>query len=81
MPTIAERRYEIEKRRRAEREVLLKEHNERFEKEMYQLRQDCAKEGHVRGNYWNNGLGWEWYYCAKCGASFDKKCYLEESEI
>jgi len=77
---ISERKYEIEKRRRAEREVLLKEHNERFEEEMYQLRQDCAKEGHVRGNYWNNGLGWEWYYCAKCGASFDKNYYLEEKD-
>lgn len=81
MPTITERKYEIEKRRRAEREVLLKEHNERFEEEMYQLRQACAKEGHVRGRSHDNGLGWTWYYCVKCGASMDKKSYVIGEEI
>lgn len=75
MSEISKRRYDIEKRRREEREVLLKEHNERFDAEMSKLREDCAEEGHVRGKYHDNGLGWEWYYCTKCGASFDKHCY------
>ena len=77
MSDIANRKYEIEKRRRIEREELLREHNEKFNAEIRQLIEECEKEGHVRGNYWNNGLGWEWYYCAKCGGSFDKHCYLE----
>lgn len=81
MSEIATRRRDIETRRRREREELLKEHNERFNAEMRQLIEDCEREGHVRGNYWDNGLGWEWYYCAKCGGSFDEHCYLKEEEI
>lgn len=73
MSNIAARRREIEKRRRVEREHLLKDHNEKFGAEMAALRADCAKEGHVRGRFWDNGLGWTWFYCAKCDAVMDQQ--------
>lgn len=81
MSDIFKRKYDIETRRRREREELLKEHNEKFNAEIRQLIDDCEKEGHVRGRYWDNGLGWEWYYCTKCGGAFDQHCYLKEEEI
>lgn len=37
------------------------------------LQQECAAEGHSRGNFHDNGLGWTWYYCSKCGAQMDKQ--------
>ena len=80
MSEISKRRYDIDKRRREEREFLLKEHNERFSVEMRQLIDDCEKEGHVRGKYWDNGLGWEWYYCTKCGGAFDEHCYIDNKQ-
>lgn len=72
---ISDRRREIENRRRIEREDLLREHNEKFSKEMAELKKDCAKEGHVRGMFWDNGLGYRWYYCCKCGGRMDEQRY------
>ena len=77
---ISQRLYDITKRRMIEREKLLAEHNKKFAAEFAQLKEDCGKEGHVRGNYHNNGLGWEWYYCAECGGRFDENAYGIEKE-
>lgn len=38
---------------------------------MQQLEKDCAAIGHHRGNFWDNGLGWSWFYCSNCGARMD----------
>lgn len=80
MSDIRRRRNEIEFRYRKEREILLKERNERYHDEIAALRKECEKEGHVRGDLHDNGLGWTWYWCVKCGASFDKVCYWSEDE-
>ena len=74
MSEIWERRHLIEKERRAKMQELMEE----YDRTVYypakaQLIQDCAKEGHVRGKFHDNGLGWNWYWCGKCGTSFDKE--------
>lgn len=78
MPSdISRRRHAIDCREREERAALLFDHNEKFRAEYAKLREDCAKEGHALGRMWDNGLGWEWKICGRCGASYDKHCYLE----
>lgn len=49
---------------------------EAYQKDVYipamnQLVQDCAIIGHHRGTFWDNGLGWSWFYCSNCGARMD----------
>lgn len=36
------------------------------------LRAWCRKNGgHKRGNFHENGLGWSWFYCSRCGGRMD----------
>lgn len=79
MSEISRRRYDIDCREREERELLLKDHQEKFSVEYAKLREDCGKEGHVLGRHWDNGLGWEWSICGRCGGSYDKHCYAQEA--
>lgn len=48
-----------------------------FDKEHFKkvraLQERCGTIGHVRGPFHDNGLGWCWFHCSKCGASFDKQ--------
>jgi hypothetical protein len=80
MSDIRKRRADIERRSREEREFLLRDHQLKFSKERAELIADCAREGHARGAYHDNGLGWEWYYCAKCGGRIEERSYLEPQE-
>jgi hypothetical protein len=66
MNDITERRLDIERREREERQALLGDHIAKFSAEKTRLAEDCAAIGHVKGQYWNNGLGWEWFYCCHC---------------
>jgi len=38
-----------------------------------ELIEEREKIGHIKGNFHDNGVGWTWWYCSTCGASFDKK--------
>lgn len=40
-----------------------------------QLVEECAVEGHTKGKFHDNGLGWTWWWCGRCGTSFDKEKY------
>lgn len=73
MSDIWERRHRIDKERREKMKELMGE----YDKTVYyparkQLIQDCEKEGHTHGNFHDNGFGWTWFWCNKCGTSFDK---------
>jgi hypothetical protein len=46
-----------------------------YQQDMKSLQEECGKLGHVRGKFWDNGLGTTWYYCAHCGATFDIEKY------
>lgn len=72
MSNISTRFREIEDDRRKEMQRLMQE----YDKTVYypaikQLREECGIEGHVHGQFHDNGLGWVWWYCKKCGTSFD----------
>ena len=73
MSDIWERRWKLDKERREKMKELMDE----YDKTYYyparkQLIEDCEKEGHTHGNFHDNGLGWTWFWCSKCGTSFDK---------
>lgn len=68
------RRHEIDKARHDK----VKELMEEYDRTVYyparkQLVEDCEKEGHTQGKFHDNGLGWTWWWCGKCGASFNKE--------
>ena len=73
MSDIATRRWQQDKERREKMTEAMKE----YDKNIYwparrQLIEDCEKEGHVHGKLHDNGLGWTWFWCGKCGTAFDK---------
>jgi hypothetical protein len=68
---------DMEHREREERAALLKEHNKKYSKERAVIKKLCEEIGHERGKYWDNGLGWEWYYCCHCSAVMDENCYTD----
>jgi hypothetical protein len=35
------------------------------------VQERCGKVGHARGKFDDNGFGWSWYWCNRCGARFD----------
>ena len=73
MSEIWERRYKLDKERREKMQELMGEYDRTvFYPARKQLIEDCAKEGHTRGNFHDNGFGWTWFWCGKCGTSFDK---------
>lgn len=65
--TIWSRRSELERREREERMELLKDHSKKFSQERAALIRECETIGHVEGKFWDNGLGFCWFYCANCG--------------
>ena len=67
MSEISKRRYELDKREREERMELLKDHSKKFSQERAALIRDCEEIGHVEGKFWDNGLGFTWFYCCNCG--------------
>jgi hypothetical protein len=78
--TISDRRWTLDRLERTIRKEWLNKmydtpEYQSFLQQRTQLQNDCEKEGHVRGKFWDNGLGWTWYYCANCGVSFDKERY------
>ena len=68
MTEIWEKMKALQKQERLERGELLKEHDEKFNLLRQEIQQECEREGHVKGNFWDNGLGYTWYYCERCGA-------------
>lgn len=73
MSDIAERREQIER----ERHKKLAEAMDWYDKTVYypakrQLFEDClADGGHRGGKYHDNGFGWSWFYCGRCGGRYD----------
>lgn len=36
-----------------------------------ELVEACEAIGHTKGKFHDNGVGWAWWYCSTCGASFN----------
>jgi hypothetical protein len=74
MSDIWERRNQIDRARSNKMHELMEE----YDKTVYypakkQLYKDCYAEGHVAGKFHNNGFGWTWFYCSKCGGTMNQE--------
>ena len=72
MSDIWRRRGEIDRARSKKMEELMDE----YDRTVYypakkQLVRECFLEGHSGGKYHDNGFGWSWMYCGKCGGRYD----------
>lgn len=81
MSDIWKRRYLLEK----ERHEKMKEAMDEYDRTVFyparqQLIEDCEKECHSEGKFHDNGLGWTWWWCGKCGTSWGKQKYGENNE-
>jgi hypothetical protein len=80
---IAIRRLGIEKLRRdAQREAMRVYDTETYYPALKALREECAAlpGGHTEGHHHNNGLGWVWWYCGRCGAKHSEEHLCGEEE-
>ena len=75
---IWKRKLQLDRDRRDKTRELM----EKYDQEVYyptlkQLQDEClANHGeHLKSTYHDNGLGWEWWYCGRCGASHSKNRY------
>lgn len=72
MSDIWRRRGEIDRARALKMEELMAEYdNTVYYPAKKQLLRDCFLEGHRGGKYHDNGFGWSWFYCGKCGGRYD----------
>jgi hypothetical protein len=72
MTDIWTRRNNIEKARREKMNEAMDEYDRTvFYPARKQLIEDCEKIGHSGGKFHNNGFGWTWFYCGKCGGRYD----------
>jgi hypothetical protein len=68
------RRHEIDKARQEKMKEVMAEYDRKvYNPARKQLVEDCEKEGHTQGKFHDNGFGWTWWYCGKCGTSFNKE--------
>ena len=72
MSTIWKRRHAIDKARHDK----MREAMDEYDRTVYyparkQLQQECKAEGHSGGKFHDNGFGWTWFYCGKCGGRYD----------
>lgn len=76
--SIWSRKQDIESARREK----MKEMMDEYDKTVYYpalkaLREECvATHGsHSKTTYHDNGFGWEWWYCGRCGAKHSENQY------
>lgn len=66
--SIATRKWNIENARRDKMKELMAEYDKTVYYPMKKsLVRECFLNGHVRGKFHTNGLGWSWFYCGACG--------------
>jgi hypothetical protein len=61
----------LQKQRREQHRILTaKWDQEYYYPTLKQLQEQCLTQygSHDKTRYWDNGLGWEWWYCGRCGA-------------
>lgn len=72
MSDIWKRKHEAERARvRKMKEVMEDYDTNIYWPTMAEIRKDCKAEGHSGGTYHDNGFGWSWFYCGKCGGRYD----------
>ena len=72
MSDIWRRRGDIDRARSQKMQELMAEYdNDVYHPAKQQLIRECFQEGHSGGKYHDNGFGWSWFYCGKCGGRYD----------
>ena len=72
MSDIWRRRGDIDRARSQKMQELMAEYdNTVYLPAKRQLVRECFQEGHNGGKYHDNGFGWSWCYCGKCGGRYD----------
>lgn len=72
--SIWQRRGEIDRARMKKSKELMDEYDRTvYYPQMLALRKECEEspKGHSGGKFHDNGLGWHWFYCGKCGGRYD----------
>jgi hypothetical protein len=60
------------KERREKTDQLIEEYdNTVYYPAIDKLIKDCEKEGHIKGQFYENGYGVSWYNCEKCGTRIE----------
>ena len=75
-PSVSDERWQIEKdRMKKQQELLLQYDQEVYYPAKKALYERCLKENgsHSQGTWHENGLGWGWWYCSRCGVSHSKE--------
>lgn len=81
MSEIWQLRYKLDKERREKMTELMKEYDQTVYYPARKLMiEACEQEGHTQGKFHDNGLGWTWWWCGKCGTSWGKQRYNGETE-
>lgn len=76
--SIGERRRQIDKARMVKQKELMDEYDQTvYYPAKAELIKECEEEGHTHGKFHDNGLGWTWWWCGKCGTSWNKKNIME----
>jgi len=69
---IFDKMHRLRDQERKDREVLLKEHSEKYSALRSDLIRECKEIGHIKGPAHNNGLGYSWHYCSVCGGRIEE---------
>lgn len=72
--SIWQRRGEIDRARQLKMKELMDDYDHTiYYPQKIALQKECgdSPEGHGGGNFHDNGLGWSWFYCGKCGGRYD----------
>jgi hypothetical protein len=80
MSEICQERHRLDQERREAMRRLMADFDKQHFAKVRELQTRCAKIGHVRGQFHDNGLGWSWYYCNQCGVAFEKEGPMEVSK-
>ena len=70
-----DRYWEIQKARSEKMRELMEEYDRTvYHPALKELQERCLQEHgeHLKSKFHDNGLGWSWWYCGRCGVSHDK---------
>lgn len=73
---IWKRHQQLQRDRSKKMQELMKQYDEEvYYPTLKQIQEDCLKEhgSHAKTTFHDNGLGWSWWYCGRCGVSHGKE--------
>lgn len=68
--------WEIQEARRKKMQELMEEYDRTvYYPALEEIQKKCVEEhgNHLESRWHNNGLGWGWWYCGRCGVAHSKE--------